>query len=180
MSIVTRGKFGITDHVRERSVERLGIPEGSVVSYINDLMQSAIFEGRKTGKCGKLARIYFHPKTDTEMRVIGSKVVTVIERKGKLPFKTDFLRPALEREIRKIKREHTRKIRATERQLAGQYRRLGEQFVNFSNARNPQTRALIGERIEQTENTIEGVKRGIERMRDDMQAKIKAIELIAE
>jgi len=92
----------------------------------------------------------------------------------------DFLRPALEREIRKIKRESTRKIRATERQLAGQYRKLGEQLVNFSNARNPQTRELIGERIEQTENTIEGVKRSIERMKDEMNAKIRAIELIAE
>src|SRR5690625_7246822 len=79
---------------------------------------------------------------------------------GHHALRTDFLRPALEREIRKIKRESTRKIRATERQLAGQYRRLGEQFVNFSNARNPQTRAPLSDKIEQTEQINEGVERG--------------------
>lgn len=163
-------KYTPTRHTIDRARLRFGIPSESVADWINGLMSEAKYVAAN----GKRS---IYEAGDIQI-IVDSTTQAVITVHHAL--RTDFLRPALEREIRKIRREYTRKIRATERKLAGQYRRLGEQFVNFSNARNPQTRALIGERIEQTENIIEGVKQGIERMKDDMQAKIKAIELIAE
>lgn len=96
------------------------------------------------------------------------------------PIRLDFLRPALEREIRKIKREYTRKIRHTERSLAGQYKRLAEQMTNYANARNPNTRALIGERIGKTENLIDGIKRSIGRLKSEQKTRVRAIEVISE
>ena len=69
---------------------------------------------------------------------------------------------------------------ALERSLSGQYARLAEQMTNYANARNPQTRELVGGRMEETERHIEGTRRKIERMKDEVKAKVKAIEVIAE
>src|SRR5690625_7619738 len=77
--------------------------------------------------------------------IVGSTTQAVITVHHAL--RTDFLRPAIEREICKRKRGQTRKIRATERQVGGQYRELGAQFVHFSNARNQQIPQLIVEMI---------------------------------
>lgn len=166
-------KYMPTSHAIERARLRFGIPSEAVTEWINEIMEDAKYIAAQ----GK-SRLLFESE-DGDIRIIVDRnthaVITVHHA-----IRTDFLRPALEREIRKIKRETTRKIRLTERNLADQYQKLGEQMANYSNARNPQTRELIGNRIEQTENTIEGIKRSIERMKDEMNAKIKAIELIAE
>lgn len=174
----TRGSFQVSEHAIQRIVERLDIPAESAVTHVNQLMQTAIFEGRKKSNGRKAARIYFHQKSDTEIRVINSTVVTVIERKGKMNIEADFLRPVLDREIRKITRESTRQIRNIERRLAGAYRELSERMMNYANARNPITRGTIADRVEQAEKHIDELLRSIERMKDDTQTKISTIEMI--
>src|SRR5690625_2188666 len=166
-------RYTPTSHAIERARMRFGVKTEKVTEWINDVMKGAKYVAAQ----GKNRLLY--ESSDGNIRIIvdaNTRTVVTVHH----ALRMDFLRPALEREVRRIKRETTRKIRATERQLAGQYRKLGEQLVNFSNARNPKTRELIGERIELTERHIEGVKRSIERMKDEMNAKIRAIELIAE
>ena len=58
--------------------------------------------------------------------------------------------------------------------------KLAEQMANYANARNPQTRELVGGRLEETERHIEWTRRKIERMKDEVKAKVKAIEVITE
>src|SRR5699024_2681621 len=94
--------------------------------------------------------------------------------------RADFLKPTLEREIRKIKRESTRQIRLTEKKLATAYAELSDKLMNYANARNPNTRKSIGVTIEQNRQQIDDLTNNIERQKDELSAKIKAIEVITE
>src|SRR5690625_3399379 len=164
-------KYVVSHHATERAMLRFGIESGRVGEWVNDMMSKAKYISSQGG--GRL--LY---EADGVQFIVGDKSRTVITVHPSI--RLDFLRPALEREIRKIKRETTRKQRVIERNLAGQYRKLSEQITNYSNARNPQTRILVGERIEHTEKTIAGIRRSIERLEDETMAKIKAIEVITE
>jgi len=164
-------KYVVSHHATERAMLRFGIESERVGEWVNDMMSKAKYISSQGG--GRL--LY---EADGVQFIVGDKSRTVITVHPSI--RLDFLRPALEREIRKIKRETTRNIRALERSLAGQYARLAEQMTNYANARNPQTRELVGGRMAETERHIEGTRRKIERLEDETKAKIKAIEVIAE
>jgi len=164
-------RYTLSKHAVERANLRLGIAIDEVSDWANDVMRKAKYVSAQGA--GRLLYEY----NGTQF-IVGDKTRTIITIHPAT--RLDFLRPTLEREIRKIKREHTRKQREMERILAGQYRKLSEQMTNYSNARNPQTRELVGERIKMTEGYIAGNKRSIERLEDETMAKIKAIEVITE
>src|SRR5699024_11909550 len=93
---------------------------------------------------------------------------------------TDFLRPALDRELRKLNRFYTRSIRQTELEYAHALRELSDMAINRARARNPKTRELIAERMSDKQADIDGLLTNIERMNDEWKAKKRAIEDIAE
>ena len=163
--------YYVTHHAAERARLRFGIESERVGEWFNEMMSKAKYVSSQGG--GRL--LY---EADGVQFIVGDKTRTVITVHPAT--RLDFLRPTLEREIRKIRREYTRNIRALERSLAGQYARLAEQMTNYANARNPQTRDLVGGRMEETERHIEGTRRKIERMEDEVKAKVKAIEVITE
>src|SRR5699024_4407320 len=148
-----------------------GIESGRGGEWFNDRMAKANYVTSQGGE-----RILY--EADSVQFIVGDKSRTVITVHPAT--RLDFLRQTLEREVRKIRRENTPDIRAVERTLGGQYARLAEQLTNYANARNPQTRELVGGRMEETERHIEGTRRKIERMEDEVKAKVKAIEVIAE
>ncbi len=164
-------KYSVTYHAAERARLRFGIEGHSVVEWINDVMKNAKYVSSQ----GNDRMLYEHE--DMQIVVGGSqrKIITIHPNT-----RLDFLRPALEREVRKIKRETTRNIRATERRLAKEYTELGERLINYANARNPNTREIVAERVSEKESIIKDLKLSIERLEDDLTAKIKAIEVITE
>lgn len=160
-----------TTHALERIKLRFGIPSEKAAEWINEKMKRAklvTVNGNKT-------LVY---EADNARFVIDGKKNAVITVHHTL--RTDFLRPALEREMRKIKRESTRQTRELERRLAKAYALLSERMMNYANARNPQTRELISERIDDVNSYINELESEIERLNDETQAKLRAIELIAE
>src|SRR5699024_1901636 len=164
-------KYRITHHALERARMRFGVDIKDAEKWANDLMKRGRYVCAQAGDRLLYRNGEYRILVDTRKNTI----ITVYKETN-----IDFLRPTLEREIRKIRREYTRNIRALERSLAGQYARLAEQMTNYANARNPQTRELVGDRMEETERHIEGTRRKIERMKDEVKAKVKAIEVIAE
>lgn len=179
---LTPRTYKLTRHAVERTIKRLGVPENHAHNHVNQLMQSAYMQGIVPSKYGP-ARVYDHHKTNTRIIVSedGSTVITVYKHEERSVLdvvKADFLRPTLERELRKVKRESTRQIRAAERSLAKVYAELAERMKNFANARNPHTRDLIQERIWEAEEAIDEIKRNIERMMGEYETKVEAIEVI--
>ena len=168
---MNNGKYTLSKHAVERANLRLGIPIDKVSDWANDIMSKAKYVSAQGA--GRLLYEY-----NGIQFIVGDKSRTIITIHPAT--RLDFLRPTLEREVRKIRREYTRNIRTLERSLASQYARLAEQMTNYANARNPQTRELVGGRMEETERHIEGTRRKIERMKDEVKAKVKAIEVIAE
>ena len=166
-------RYSPTSHAIERARMRFGVKSEKVTEWVNEVMEGAKYVASQ----GKNRLLY--ESSDGNIRIIvdaNTRAVVTVHH----ALRMDFLRPALEREIRKIKRESTRQIRESERNLAEAYAELAERMRNFANARNPQTRKLIESRIEETQADIDDYKRHIELMKDAMQGKIRAIELIAE
>ncbi len=164
-------KYIPTTHAIERARIRFGITSEAVTEWINAMMQDAKLITTNVNK----SLVY---EAEDVRIIIDGRTNAVITLHHAL--RTDFLRPALEREIRKLKRESTRRIRMTERNLAEAYAELAERMMNFANARNPQTRKLIEGRIESIQADISDLERHIERLKDEVKAKIRAIELITE
>src|SRR5690554_3421198 len=160
-------KYVPTRHALDRARVRFGIESDKVAEWINELMQGAKYVASN----GRNGLTY---EKDGIRIVVDGTTNAVITLHHTL--RTDFLRPALEREMRKIKRESTRQTRELERRLAKAYALLSERMMNYANARNPQTRELISERIDDVNSYINELESEIERLKDETQAKLRAIE----
>src|SRR5699024_1549070 len=101
--------YYVTHHAAERARLRVGIESGRVGEELNERMSKAKYASSHGG--GRLLC-----EADAVKLIVGDKTRTVITVHPNT--RLDFLTPALEREIRKIKREATRNIRAAERRLA--------------------------------------------------------------
>src|SRR5690625_2341509 len=166
-------RYSPTNHAIERARMRFGVRTEKVTEWINEVMKGAKYVAAQ----GKNRLLY--ESSDGNIRIIvdaNTRAVVTVHH----ALRMDFLRPTLEREIRKIKRESTRQIRVAEHNLAEAYAELAERMRNFANARNPQTRKLIESRIESIQADIRDLERHIERLKDVVKAKIRAVELIAE
>lgn len=168
------GTYYPTVHAMERIKARFGVPTDRVNEWIRRQISKARAVVSSKGSGGNTLVLESQDVRFIINRRSGA-IITVYH-----PVRLDFLRPTLDREMRKIKRKYTREQRHLERILSEQYCRLGEQMMNYANARNPNTRELIGERIEATESVIEGYKQEIERIKDEMEVRIRAIEIISE
>lgn len=171
MNNVKQYKYTPTHHAVTRAAVRFGIDSDKVIDWVNELMQKAKY----VAASGKHRITFEHDGVQIIVDTRNNAVVTVHN-----VLRADFLKPTLEREIRKIKRESTRQIRLTEKRLAKAYAELSDKLMNYANARNPNTRKSIGVTIEQNRQQIDDLTNNIERQKDELSAKIKAIEVITE
>lgn len=177
--------IGVTRHAEQRAVERLGVEPVQARNHLKLLFQSAYYQGTTPSPRG-MTRIYDHHKSSTRLIVSagGSKIITVYKMPEGLskPFAkdvdTEFLRPVLTRELRKIKRLHTRDVRSKEVLHAEALQEMAEMVLNRAKARNPNTRELIAERIAEKQQQMQALAEEIKRLNDDYAAKIEAIEAI--
>jgi len=181
---VIENKYSLTRHAKKRVIERLGVISEQAINHVNQLMQTAYLQGHTKGRHG-FCRVYDHPKTKTRLIVANDcdKIITVYkfpESVDKTGIRTDFLRPLLEREKRKIDRHYTRAIRKLELQYAENLRELADMAINRARARNPKTRELIAERMADRREEGERLTEKIERLQDEWKAKVKVIEVISE
>lgn len=184
MNTLAERTYRLTEHAKNRAVERLGIDRDQAGNHINQLLRTAILQGIEGSKDGKY-RIYDHHKT--RIRIIvnfeDDTVVTVYkfpEPLDKDSVSTDFLRPTLEREKRKLHRFYTRAIRKLELNYAEMLRELADMAINRAKACNPNTRELIAERMADKQEQTCDIIGEIERLNDEWQAKVRAIEVISE
>lgn len=182
--IAERKKYSVTQHAIKRTGERLGIGAEHAEHHLNNLMQSAYFQGVVPSKQGR-ARVYDHHKSNTRLILCeaGKRIITVYKMPEGLDVSglmLDFLRPTLEREMRKLKRLYTRKVRAYELKHAEALRELSEMTFNRARARNPNTRDLISERIAIKQDEVKTLVADIKRFGDEYETKKKAIEVISE
>lgn len=164
-------QYTVTKHAAQRAMLRFGITPEKVTEWANDLMRKAKYV------CANGSNRLVYDNNGIQLVVDGSShyIITIHSE-----LKTDFLRPTLEREIRKIKREGTRQIRETERKLASVYAELSTKLANYANAKNPNTRKSIGRGVKQAQVKAAELGREIERIEDEVKAKIMAIELISD
>lgn len=173
MNNTTALKYSLTKHAIDRASIRFGVETDGIDVWANDVMKTARYVSSQGG--GRL----LYESIDGDIQLVVSDTTNVIITVHST-LRLDFLRPTLEREVRKIKRESIRQVRMLERRVADAYSELAERMSNFANARNPHTRLLIEGRIGETEASINALKRNIERMEDETRAKIKAIGVISE
>lgn len=164
-------KYIPTRHAIDRARIRFGINAEHVTDWINAIMEDAKFVSHN----GRNGLIYESEDVRIIIDETTNAVITVHHA-----LSTSFLRPALEREKRKIDRIYTRQKRALELQYAEALRDLSEMAINRARARNPKTRELIADRMANMQTDIDGFVHEIERVDDEHKAKIRAIELIVE
>ena len=163
-------RYQPTKHAIERAELRFGITPESAVDWFNELMRKAKYVASN----GKNGLVY---QADDIRLVIDSMTNAIITVYDALS--ADFLKPTLERELRKLKREYTRAIRKLELEYAEALQEIGEMAVNRAKARNPKIRELIEGRINDKQAYADGVARRIERLTDEWQRKERAIEIIS-
>lgn len=159
-----------TTHAMDRISMRFGVDVSEVAAWVNDKMAKATFI--KENKRGQ-----------SEYRNEGVRFI-VDDKNGAIvtvysEVSTNFLRPVLERELRKMHRKHTRKVRQMEHDQAEALAKYAEMAMNKAKARNPETRDLIAERMAEVWAIIEGYNMRIDREADEYKSKVRAVELIA-
>ena len=169
-SAVTKLKYQPTTHAVERASLRYGIAPEKASEWFNDLMRKSKYIASN----GKNGLVYQADDIRIVVDGITNAIITVYDE-----LSADFLKPTLERELRKLKREYTRAIRKLEIEYAEALKEIGEMAVNRARARNPKIRELIEGRINDKQAYADGIVSRIERLQDEWQAKERAIEVIS-
>ena len=164
-------KYKPTKHAIERAELRFGIKPENCVEWINNLMSQAKYVASN----GRNGLVYQAGDLRIVVDDMTNAVITLHDA-----LSVDFLKPTLERELRKLKRLYTRRIRKHELAYAEASQELASMAINRARARNPHTREIIADRMSDKQSEIDGLVREIERLQDDWQAKERAIEVIAE
>lgn len=176
--VLTDGAFSATPenrykpskHAVDRARLRFGIETDKVETWVNSLMEDATYVGSQ----GDRRKIFEKDNVRLIVDVVNNVVITVHNAVS-----VKFLKPVIEREIRKMERAHTKLMRQIELDLALSIKKYAEMAVNKANARNPKTRELISERMDEVQAVIDGYKYRMERMEDDHKQRIRAAEMIA-
>lgn len=163
--------YTVTTHATDRIRLRFGIDTERIGSWVNDLMAKATLIRRNR-------RGQQEYESDGVRFIVDSKKNTVVTVYSEVS--TSFLRPVLDRELRKMERGHTRLIRQIELDKAMTLRKYADMAINYAKARNPKTRELISERMAEVQAIIDGYDMRMERSEDEYKQRVRAIELIAE
>lgn len=163
--------FFPSQHALDRAKLRFGIELSDATEWFNELMKDANYVSSN----GKYRLTYESSGLQIIVDIRNNAIVTVHDS-----LKLDFLRPSIEREMRRMKREFTKKRRQIELDQALSMQKHAELAVNKAKARNPNTRSLIEGRMDEVKTIIKGYEMRIKRMEDEFYAKCKAVELISE
>ncbi len=167
----TTFKYTPSRHVTDRLKIRFGIAADKATKWINDKMRKAKYVSSN----GKNRLTY---ENDGVQIVVDDSTHVVITVHHAVT--TSFLRPVLDRELRKMERGHTRLIRQIELDMAMSLRKYADMAINYAKARNPKTRELISERMAEVQAIIDGYEMRMERSEDEYKQRVRAVELIAE
>lgn len=161
-------RYSPTTHAFDRIRLRFGVGADLISEWVNDKMNRAeLIRKNDKGQCEYLSE-------GVRFIVDGNTIVTAYNEVS-----TGFLKPVLEREMRRIRREHTKIKRQVEMDHALSLQKYAEMAVNKAKARNPETRELIAERMKEVQAVVDGYQTRLERMKDDYKQKIRAVELIS-
>lgn len=170
MTNATKHRYTPTTHAIDRARLRLGIDVTDATQWFNDMMRKAKYV--ITNDRGQA--VYDKDGTRLVVDTRNKTIVTIYNE-----VKTDFLRPMLEREIRKLRRYYTPIIRDNELKHAYLLREIADMAVNRAKARNPHTRDIISGNIADKQAEADELLTIIERLNDEWKAKLTAIELIS-
>ncbi|GIN10163.1 hypothetical protein J26TS2_00300 [Shouchella clausii] len=169
-------RYNVTNHAVDRAVERLGSKRSQAESYLNQLMQSAVYQGDTPNKNGGLTKVYDHHRTKTRLILDGDRIVTVYKVDGPLaPIEPQLPTPllaAVKREAAKLLRNHGRELRKLERELAEAELLLAQKRLNRLKTNNPRTKAAIDRDITDIASKIDANKTSI----GDIEAAISQLK----
>ena len=158
-----------TTHAIDRARLRLGVDVTDATKWFNDMMRKAKYV--ITNDRGQA--VYDKDGTRLVVDTRNKMIVTIYNE-----VKTDFLRPILERELRKLHRHYTPIIRKAEVEQAILLSEYADMAMNRAKARNPKTRSVISSRMAEKQTEIGELETFIRRTKDDWQSKNRAIKLI--
>lgn len=166
----TTHKYTPSRHAIDRLALRFGVEADKATKWFNDKMRKAKYVA-SNGRNGLTYEV-----EDARIVVDGNtNVIITIHHK----VTTSFLQPVLERELRKMARQHTKVIRQIELDHAMTLRKYADTAFNYARARNPKTRELIAGRMAELQAVADGYMTRIERMNDEYNARVRAVELIS-
>lgn len=173
-------RYKVSNHAESRAVSRLGIKKEHASAHLLMLMQTAYYQGQGSTPLGP-SRIYDHHNSRTRLIIntVGDTIITVYKMSNTADlaqYDISFLKPILEREHRKLKRQHTKAVREEELDKALLLRDYGEMAVNHAMARNPNTRSLIEGRMEDAQEELHTIDKHIVELKGTYAEKSKAIE----
>lgn len=152
----------ISRHARERVEQRFNVEEGNVLKWITENINRA-YNSYTQNFGGRKQRVYQGRIAEIVVDETDNKVVTV-----KPTVKIDRVADVLAREYRRLYRENTRMIRTFEVEVSEMYAKLSERMRAFARAKNPNTRELIGQDIEEVERTIRRKTYAIRDLEDEI------------
>lgn len=162
--------YAVTTHAIDRARLRFGINTEHVAQWINGLMAKAKFVTQN----GRNQSVYVSEGVRLIVDHVSNNVITLYNEVS-----TDFLQPVIERELRKMERNHTQRTRQIELDRAETLVKYAEMAVNHAKARNPQTRALIAGRMSELQAIIDGYDERVSMIEDEFDTQRRAMELIA-
>ncbi|MDQ0270775.1 hypothetical protein [Cytobacillus purgationiresistens] len=146
----------VTKHAIERAYERLGISRKNAAHHLNQLMQTAFYQG-ETQDQGSVRKIYDHHKSRTRIFVEDNHIITVykfpeeaITPQPTLPY-IDEISQLIKRKFAKSEREFKRKERTLSIELAEFNLELATLRLNFAKAKSPKVRTNLVEKISEVE-----------------------------
>lgn len=169
-------KYNVTRHAIERAYERLGIAKEQAAGYLNQLMQTAFYNGVTSSFKGDSHKVFDHHRTRTRIIVSEDGAIITVYKvpEGLTVDIPSFLRPVIDREFRKVKREVIRNTRRHELAIAQLTVEMGERMTAKARARNPKTRELIQRDIDDIQAKIEAKQASITREQDRLENFVRA------
>ncbi|MDQ0174439.1 hypothetical protein [Bacillus chungangensis] len=162
-------RYTATLHAIERAHLRFGVALENAETWFREELRRAKYISSQ----GSNKIIYENEGKTFVVNVDERKIITVRPTAD-----AAFLQPIFERERRKAKRLLTKTTRALELEMAHLLIEKGEQTLNKARARNPKTRALIQERINEIEAKINECKTDIARAKDEYENHCRVLSLV--
>lgn len=146
-------EYIVTDHAKQRAVERLGKSEHNAAHHLKQLMQSAFYQGDSPRQDGSIAKVYDHYKSRTRLFVIDNVIITVYrfpDAAPAIPF-ADEIAQVIKRKFAKSERDYKRMERALSIELAEFNLELAQHRLSFAKAKSPKVRVSLTEKITEVE-----------------------------
>lgn len=186
-------RYNVTNHAVERVVERFGIRVTDARKHIEQILQTAVFQGTQVNEKGVSARVFDHYKTRTRLLLdMNSDVVITAypmddRSNGPIPPVTssskftDAITATVRREIAKARRTFTATTRTLSEQHALLQIEIGKLTLNKVRCKHPGTQAIIQRKIGAITTQMETLASDIERTESEYKAlRAEAAALIGQ